>query len=171
MGTAESLEKILILGKSEGRRRRGWQRVRWLHDIFDSMDRNLSKLWEIVKGREAWNAAVHGVTKSGRRLSNSATLKKYLFYSLPLWSLLLLLLSLGFFFSFFFLFLILLNGMLGFLFGIFLRFFWGRSGSLWTFLWDLFLLHLIGRIVFSLLLVSTYFKLLFDYIIDPLVFQ
>ena len=102
MGTAESLEKILILGKSEGRRRRGWQRVRWLHDIFDSMDRNLSKLWEIVKGREAWNAAVHGVTKSGRRLSNSATLKKYLFYSLPLWSLLLLLLSLGFFFSFFF---------------------------------------------------------------------
>ena len=64
MGRDNSLEKILILGKTEGRRGRGQQRMRWLDVITDSMDMGLSKLWQIVKEREAWNAAVHRVTKS-----------------------------------------------------------------------------------------------------------
>ena len=64
MQRADSLEKILILGKIEGRRRRGQQRMRWLNTINTLMDMNLSKLLEIVKDMEAWHAAVHGVTKS-----------------------------------------------------------------------------------------------------------
>ena len=63
MRTADSLEKILMLGKIEGRRR-GQQRMRWLDSTTDSMDMNVSKLWETVEGRGAWRAVVHGVTKS-----------------------------------------------------------------------------------------------------------
>ena len=70
MRRVDSLEKTLVLGKMEGKRKRGWQRMRWLNNITHPMDMNLSKLQEIVKDREAWCATVHGITKSQTQLSD-----------------------------------------------------------------------------------------------------
>ena len=79
MWRADTLEKTVMLGKIEGTRKR-WQRMRWLDSISDSMDMNLSKLWETVKDREAWHAAVHGVAKSWTWLSDWTELMNWVLY-------------------------------------------------------------------------------------------
>ena len=80
---ADSLEKTLMLGKTEGRRKRGWQRMRWLDGITDSMDMSLDKLQELVMDREPWHAAVYGVTKSQTQLSDLTELKTRKYVHIP----------------------------------------------------------------------------------------